>query len=113
MNLLKSMPQSEGNMEAAKEGVIQKIRTERITKSKVLSQYESAQKKGIDFDSREKVFNQVPRFSMEDLKAFHDSHITRDNYIYMVLGDKDILDIEVFKKYGDVKYLTLEDIFGY
>ena len=52
MNLLKSMPQSESNMEAAKEGVIQKIRTERITKSKVLSQYESAQKKGIDFDSR-------------------------------------------------------------
>ncbi|MEE2953585.1 MAG: insulinase family protein [Bacteroidota bacterium] len=113
MNLLREMTESKGNMEAAKEGVIQKIRTERITKSNILRQYEAAHKRGIDFDLREKVFNQVPDFTMEDLKEFHDSHINNDNYVYMVLGDKDALDLDILNNYGEVKHLTLDDIFGY
>ena len=31
----------------------------------------------------------------------------------MVLGDKQKLDINALEEYGEVKYLTLEDIFGY
>ena len=33
---------------------------------------------------------------------------------YMViLGDKEKLDMDVLKEYGEIKFLTLEDIFGY
>ena len=44
MALLQSMPEAESNMKSAKEGVIQKIRTERLTKSKILSEYQKAEK---------------------------------------------------------------------
>tara|TARA_B100001750_G_C14872195_1_gene286277 strand:- start:50 stop:478 length:429 start_codon:yes stop_codon:yes gene_type:complete len=113
MGLLKKMTESEGNMKSAREGVIQKIRTERITKSQILTEYEKVQKQGIDFDVRKNIFDQVQDFTMEDLRVFHETHINNDNYIYMVLGDKDKLDMNVLNNYGEVTHLTLEDIFGY
>jgi hypothetical protein len=30
-----------------------------------------------------------------------------------VLGAKDDLDLEVLKQYGEIKHLTLKDVFGY
>ena len=36
------MPEAESNMKNAKEAIEQKIRTERLTKSKVLSEYEKS-----------------------------------------------------------------------
>ncbi len=113
MGLLDKMPESEGNMNAARDGVIEKIRTERITKTNILNEYEKAKKIGIDYDIRKKIFNSIEKFTMQDLSNFHDNHISNDHYVYMVLGDKDLLDIDVLEQYGQITYLSLEDIFGY
>ena len=50
---------------------------------------------------------------MQDLSNFHNNHISNNHYVYMVLGDKDLLDIDVLEQYGEITYLSLEDIFGY
>ena len=112
MDLLKQMPEAESNMESAKKGVIQKIRTERITKSKILSEYQKAEKMGVSNDIRKSVYESVPNFSMEDLSSFHNSYIRNDNHTIMVLGNKN-LKLDVLKQYGKIKHLTLEDVFGY
>ena len=111
--LLENMPQSEENMENAKKGIEQKFRTERITKSKLLSSYENAIKIGIDYDIRESVYNEVKDMDMTTLLNFHNSHISGENRVVMVLGSKENLDLEVLKNYGEIKFLSLEDIFGY
>ena len=113
MALLQSMPEAESNMKSAKEGVIQKIRTERLTKSKILSEYQKAEKMKIDYDIRKDVYSAIPEFNMEDLINFHNEFVKNENYTIMVLGDKDALDMDVLKSYGEVKHLTLEGIFGY
>ena len=112
-DLLNNMPESSENMSNSKEGIIQKIRTERLTKSRILSEYEKAVKMGIDYDIRENIYNEVQEMDMITLKDFHNLHIAPANRIVMVLGDKDNLDLEVLKEYGEIKFLTLEDIFGY
>ena len=112
MDLLKQMPEAESNMESAKKGVIQKIRTERMTKSKILSEYQKAEKMGISNDIRKSIYEAVPNFTMEDLSSFHNSYIKNDNYTIMVLGNKD-LKLDVLKQYGEIKHLALEDVFGY
>ena len=111
--LLNVMPEAEANMNNAKEGIEQKIRTERLTKSKVLSEYEKAQKLGIDYDIRKDVYEGVQSFDMSSLREFHNSHIANGTRVVMVLGSKDDLDLEVLKQYGEIKHLTLEDVFGY
>lgn len=112
-DLLENMPKADENMNNAKEGIEQKIRTERLTRSKVLSEYEKAKKMGINYDIREDIYNEVQSFDMNTLFDFHNNYIAGKNRIVMILGDKEKLDMEVLKEYGEIKFLSLEDIFGY
>ncbi len=111
--LLDVMPEAESNMNNAKEAIEQKIRTERLTKSKVLSEYEKAYKLGIKHDVRRDLYESVQSFDMNSLKEFHNSYIANGTRVIMVLGSKDNLDLNSLEKYGEIKYLTLEDVFGY
>ena len=111
--LLTTLPEVEANLENAKESVIQKIRTERITKDRVLFNYESAKRLGYDYDSRKDIFDNINKFEMSDLTNFHNEHMSGNDYTILVLGNKDELNIKALKEYGDVKFLSLEDVFGY
>jgi predicted Zn-dependent peptidase len=111
--LLTDLPEVEANLENSKDAIIQKIRTERITKDKVLFNYESAKRLGSEADSREEIFNNIENFTMEDLQNFHEEYINGNEYTILVLGSKDELNLDALKEYGEVKFLTLEDVFGY
>ncbi len=111
--LLEEMPEAESNMNNAKESIEQKIRTERLTKSRVLSEYLKAEKIGVKHDVRKDVYDALPNFDINTLTSFHNSHISGGNRVVMVLGSKEDLDLEVLKNYGEIVHLTLEDVFGY
>ena len=111
--LLDIMPEAQANMENAKEAIEQKIRTERLTKSKILSEYEKSQKLGINHDVRRDLYDSVQNFDMASLKDFHDTYISGATRVILVLGSKEDLDMKVLEKYGDIKFLTLEEVFGY
>jgi predicted Zn-dependent peptidase len=113
MELVNNMPESDNNFKAAKEAIIQGIRTERITKSGILFNYESAKKVGLDYDIRKDVFAKVPSMTFAEIKAFEESHLKSKQYTTLVLGKKDGLDLKTLEHYGKVTYLSLEDIFGY
>lgn len=113
MDLMNKMPESDVSFKSSKESVIQQIRTERITKSGVLFSYERAQKLGLDHDIRKDVFEKVPAMTMSQVKEFHDKYLKDRKFTILVLGDKAKLDINTLSKYGEIKYLSLEDIFGY
>ena len=79
----------------------------------MLSEYEKAQKMGINYDIREDIYNEVQSFDMNTLVDFHNNYVAEKNRVVMILGDKDRLDMDVLNEYGEIKFLTLEDIFGY
>lgn len=111
--LLNEMPVSEITFNSAKDNLVQKFNTERITKSGVLNSYLSAQKLGLDHDIRKDIYEKAKTITIEDIKKFQADNVKDSKYTIMVLGDKNKLDIETLSKYGNVKYLTLEEIFGY
>jgi predicted Zn-dependent peptidase len=111
--LLDELPEVEANLENAKDAVIQKIRTERITKDRVLFNYEAAKRLGYDYDSRKDIYNSIEQFDMAALTDFHNSYMSGKDYTILVLGNKEDLDLKALGEYGEVKFLTLEDIFGY
>jgi predicted Zn-dependent peptidase len=111
--LLEEMPEAESNMNNAKESIEQKIRTERLTKSRVLSEYLKAEKLGVKHDVRKDIYDALPTFNINTLTSFHYSHISGGTRVVMVLGSKEDLDLEVLKNYGEIVHLTLEDVFGY
>jgi len=112
-DLFNNMPESEKHFENAKESVVEKIRTERITKSSILFNYERAKKMGLNYDIRKDVYAKAPQMKLGDIKNFQTKYLKDKNYTILILGKKDKMDIEVLKKYGDVHFLNLNDIFGY
>ena len=111
--LMNNIPKSDNLFEGSKTAVIQKIRTERITKEAVLFNYEKAKKLGLDYDIRKDIFSQVPYLSFADLEAFSKKYVKEKKYNMMVLGDKKVLDIKTLNSYGKVQFLSLKDVFGY
>lgn len=111
--IFNQMPESEKALTASKEALLNKIRTERITKGNILNTYLTLQRLGVNYDIRKDVFTRVPEMKFADLKAFQEKMIKDKKYTIMVLGKNDKLDMNVLGNYGPVKALKLEDVFGY
>jgi predicted Zn-dependent peptidase len=111
--LMNNMPESEKSFELAKSSLIQKMRTDRITKADILDNYEADQKLGLTYDIRKDIFEQLPKLTFADVKAFEEKNVKDKPHTILVIGDKKLLDLKLLKTYGKIKYLTLEEIFGY
>ena len=107
------MPQSEKAFTAAQNGIINRIKPERITKADILFRYLNAQRMGIDHDTRQDLFTQVPSLTLEDINAFFEEFIQGRSFNIMVLGDTAQIDLNELAGYGEITYLTMEEIFGY
>ncbi|HTX88255.1 MAG TPA: insulinase family protein [Bacteroidales bacterium] len=113
MGLFNNMPESDKALSAAKDAILNKIRTERITKSQVLFNYLMSERFGLNHDIRKDVYTKVPSMTFDDLKGFAGTYVKNRNFTIMVLGKSDKLDMKSLEKYGPVKALSLEEIFGY
>jgi predicted Zn-dependent peptidase len=112
-DLINNMPESERSFKTAQEAIEEQIRTERITKSGILFNYERARRMGLDYDIRKDVFTSVPKMEFKDLKSFQENYLKEKNYHILVLGKRDELDMNTLEQYGEVEFLSLEQIFGY
>lgn len=112
-DLLNVIPKAEGSFSSAKESILQEMRTQRITKADIIFNYLEAQDLKNTTDIRKDIFEKVQTYTFDDVKAFHDQNIKGKPTTVLVLGKKDGLDMKVLEKYGKIKILTLQDVFGY
>ena len=59
------------------------------------------------------LFEAYPKVRMEDVDNFSRKHIAHQKKVYMCLGKEADMDFDALAKFGKVKKLTLEQIFGY
>ncbi len=111
--IINQMPESQRAFDLAKESLITRLRTERITKSDILWAYLNAQDLGLSVDSRKALFEQVQTLTLDDLKAFQEKWVKGRKYVYVVLGDEKDLDMKGLSQYGPIRKLTQQEIFGY
>ena len=111
--IMNQMPESETAFKLAKDGLINRLRTDRIIKMDIIWSYIHAQDLGMDKDSRIKLYNDVQKMTLKDVVEFQKQWVKGRNYVYCILGDKKELDMEKLKEVGPVEELTQEQIFGY
>ena len=112
-DIINNMPESENAFKLAKESIISRIRTQRIIKSAIISNYLSAQDLGIDYDRRKNTFEKVQTMTLADVKAIQQKWVKDRNYTYCILGDSKNLDLKKLETFGPITRLTKEQIFGY
>lgn len=113
--LFDQMPVAEANFEMAKEAQISAIRTARTTKMGIINSYLYYERMGFDTKKpRAKVlFEAYPNVTMKDIVNFNHKYIKGQKKVYMCLGKESDMDFNALAKFGKVKKLKLEDIFGY
>ncbi|MDR2971372.1 MAG: insulinase family protein [Bacteroidales bacterium] len=112
--LFNDMPQSEAAFNLAKEGAMQAIETNRIQKTAIFNAWRTAQKMGIDYDINKVLYDEYKNFTLDDVVKFNHQFIKDKKKIYMISAKESDMNFEEIEtKFGPVKKLTLEDIFGY
>ena len=111
--LLNDFPKSESGLEVARKSILNQIESQRINKSSILFNYLYATKLGVDYDLRKDAYEQVQHFTMDDITKFQESYVKGKNFNVVLIGSKDKIDFKSLQRYGQVRELTLDEIFGY
>lgn len=111
--LLNEIPEVEANIEFARDGIKKDIETGRITQDGIISTYLNSERKGLNYDIRKQTYEAVDNIGYKEIKAFHSQYIAGKPYTYCVLASEANLKQADLEKYGSVKKLSLEEIFGY
>ncbi|MBQ4161528.1 MAG: insulinase family protein, partial [Parabacteroides sp.] len=111
--IINNMPESEKAFNLAKEAMITRLRTDRVTKAEVLWSYLDAQDLGLTTDSRKDLYEKIQTMTLPEIKAFQEKWVKDRTYIYCILGDEKDLDIKSLSKYGPIQRVTKEELFGY
>jgi predicted Zn-dependent peptidase len=111
--LLNDIPRSDKLFETSRMSQKQDIETERITQDGIIFTYLASKKLGLNTDYRKTVYENIDKITFDNVKLFHDQNLAGKPYTYCILASEKKISLDNLKKYGEVKKLSLEEIFGY
>jgi predicted Zn-dependent peptidase len=111
--LLNDLPNREQSFNDAKKSFVKDLETERISKESIVLTYLNNKKKGIDHDLRKDEYEQLKTLSFADIKKIHEEALVKKPFTYCIVASDKKIKMDDLKKYGEVKRLTLDQLFGY
>jgi predicted Zn-dependent peptidase len=111
--LLNNLPQSDKTFATAKASLKNDIETQRITNDGILFTYLAAQRKGVNYDIRKDQYENLNNLAFSDIQKFHQQELANKPYTYCVVASDKKVNEDDLKKMGEMKKLSLEEIFGY
>jgi predicted Zn-dependent peptidase len=111
--LVNDLPKADKLVSDSKLAIRKDIETERITDEGVIFNYLALQRLGVDYDIRRTTYDKVNSLGYDDLKNFAQKEISGKPYTYCIVASEKKVNTDELKQYGEVKKLTLEEIFGY
>jgi len=112
-DLFDNMPVSENSFKLAKESILNKIRTERITKMNVIWNLINAEKFGRNYDIRKDIYYKTMNMDINNVIEFNKNYIKGKSKYYIILGKEEDMNFKELEKFGKAQILTQEQIFGY
>jgi predicted Zn-dependent peptidase len=114
LGLMNEMPMAVKQFELAKESIIKKINTERIIKDRIFWTYLANLDQGLTFDNRKDVYQTMQTITLTEFEsAFFNKHIKNLKYNFLVLGNKNAINLNTLQKIGKTQELSLDEVFNY
>jgi len=111
--LLNEMPEAEKQFNGSVEAVMRKIETDRTPSRRRYWFYDRSQKRGLETDHRELVYNTMQQTNLERFESFFNDHIRGKRFAILVIGNRNDIDLDQLSAFGEVRELELEEVFGY
>ncbi|MCS7019886.1 MAG: insulinase family protein [Cytophagales bacterium] len=111
--LLTQIPEAQNMFELSRKSLKKTIETERITRDVIVYAYLAAKDLGLEEDVRKATYEALDKFTFDDVKQFHSEKLSGKPYAYCVVASEQKIKLDELSRYGEVKKLSLEEIFGY
>ena len=112
-DIVNNMPESQTSFDVAKKGVLTQLSTERVKRTEYFDLYFDAKDLGIDYDKRQKTYEQLQNITLKDIVKFQQENVKGLHYRSVFAGDPKGLSQEQLQRLGNVKTLTAHEVFGY
>ncbi len=113
LKLMNNMPRAKIQFDGSRKSVMKNIETSRPVKMSAFWRYYWLKKMGFDHDNNKDTYEKMQTITMDELEQFFNENIKGHKYTFLVLGNKEIIDMDALAGIGEVKIVSLEDIFGY
>lgn len=110
--IIRDMPVAESQIEHARQSILKKIESERVTAGRQFWEYKKNQDRGLKGDIRKDLYEFVQQLDSKALIDFQMERIRDRKFNFLLLGDKSKLDLDFLSNIGPVKEISLEDVFG-
>lgn len=111
--LLNTLPETGDKFANAKQNILKSIATDRINNEDLIARYFALMNKGVNYDLREPQYKQFQELDYDDIKAFHKQKLVGKPYTYCVVASDQRVRPQALEKYGKVRTVTLNELFGY
>lgn len=109
-SVLRDMPVREGNIRAARQGLVNVINNGYPVFRSLGGFVAACRLKGYTHDPDSATLSLLPALGIEDVSRFYRAHVQTAPACYIIVGDKRQLDIEQLRRYGRVVFLQKHDI---
>jgi predicted Zn-dependent peptidase len=111
--LLDKLPQSDILLTNCKASIKSQLESNRTVGSDILFAFDNAVKWGYKEDPSKAIYQNLDKITYKDLESFHNTCYSKKPYAYFLIANKEKVKMSDLEKFGKVKELTLEEIFGY
>ena len=111
--ILDTIPESEASFQIAKDGLTKQLASQRTTKFGIINAWLTAQDRGIGYDLNQRIYEALPAITLKDIVDFEQKQMAHKTYRYVILGNEKELDLAGLLKYGNIRRVSTEEIFGY
>ena len=111
--IINNMPVSQKAFDIAKENILSNLRTQRSVKTEVIWDFVNARKKGLDYDLNKIIYDSVQNLTLDDVIKFQQENVKDRKYTIGILGRESDFDLEGLSRFGTIKRVSTDELFGY
>ena len=111
--IINNMPRSQKAFQLAKDAILARLSSQRVTKMDVLFDYIALEELELAASRDAKIYEAIKDMTLEDVIAFQERWVKDRTYTYCVLGDGKDLDLDKLKSCGPITEVSTDEIFGY
>ncbi len=113
IELMNNIPAAEKQFNQAKDAILRQIETSRTVRQNIFWTYQRNLKRGIDYDINRDIYREIQNLNIPQFTQFFNSKIAGKKYTFLMLGNKASMDMKVLSKLGDIKELTIDELFNH
>lgn len=112
-SIIYDMPLHPGQIDHARQAILKRIESERITKTNIYKSYQALVDIGYKEDIRKIKYQTLKEAEIPSLEQFQKEKVKDRCFKYVVMGDQAAIDFDFLNSIGPVEILSPLQVFGY